>query len=119
MLNADANLVVFRSVASELVADDFNATQDIFACPFTPEEVVINPHPEFACEAVVNSDGVTELSWNTEPGRAYRVQVTDDLGAATWNDLSRTVILVGSRASLSDPTATAAAQRFYRVVLVE
>ncbi len=119
VLNADGNRVVFRSLASELVAGDFNATQDVFAYLFTPVVVVVDPHPVFECDALVTGDGATEVSWKAAPGRAYRVQFKDDLGAPVWSELAGTVGILGSRARISDATAGGVRQRFYRVALVE
>jgi Tol biopolymer transport system component len=111
--------IVFRSGASDLVAGDDNATEDVFTCAFAPEAVVAAPHPTFDCQAVSTGPTETELRWGATPGHAYRVQFKDDLGAATWADLPGTVAVLGRRAAFVDVTMRGAGQRFYRVVVVD
>jgi len=119
VISADGRFIAYHSWAGDLVAGDFNTTQDVFAYLFTPAGVVVDPHPVFECGAVVTGDGATEVSWNAAPGRAYRVQFEDDLSAPAWTDLDGTVGILGSGARISDATAGGVRQRFYRVALVE
>lgn len=79
----------------------------------------LNPLSRFACAAQRLVSGEVEVSWPASPGRGYRVQFQDELGPANWNDWSGLVTIVGQRATLVEATTGAAAQRFYRITLVE
>jgi len=61
--------------------------------------------------------GATTVYWNAVAGRTYVVQYKDDL-ATDWTNLPASVTSGSTTASTQDPTAPAAAQRFYRVLLV-
>jgi hypothetical protein len=58
--------------------------------------------------------GELVLTWTTQPGRIYRVQAKEDLGAPVWNDLME-VTAAGSTESRPVPL-TGSPQAFYRVV---
>jgi len=62
--------------------------------------------------------GSLNLTWNTEPGRNYRVQFKDDLNALTWTDLAGDVPASSVTASKVDNTVGSAAHRFYRIELL-
>jgi hypothetical protein len=111
-LNGD--LVVFLSLDARFGPDDFNSIQDLFACPFTPDAIVVDPHPEFA----LAWEGSTTLVWNASPGRAYRVQHTEDLANPAWTDWPGTVTIIGARAWIHDSSRDPNSRRFYRVRLV-
>ncbi len=57
--------------------------------------------------------GQMTFTIETIPGRTYRVQYTDDLGAVAWTSLGPDFVAANPYASLSDPAR--AAHRFYRV----
>jgi Tol biopolymer transport system component len=61
------------------------------------------------------SGGSTGLYWGASPGKSYRVEYKDDLGAATWKELSR-VMATSTSASAVDASPDSS-HRFYRVVL--
>ncbi len=62
--------------------------------------------------------GSTTVLWSAVPGRSYRVQFKDDLGAADWSELAGTVIASGTTAGKADVTASGQVRRFYRVLLI-
>jgi hypothetical protein len=55
------------------------------------------------------------LSWNTSPGKNYRIQYTEDAKASVWLDLTGNIIASG--ASLSSNVPMIGGNRFYRVVM--
>jgi len=65
------------------------------------------------------SSGVIHIAFSSMGDRKYRLQFKDRLEDAAWLNLPDIVTSPPFEAILSDPTATNAAQRFYRVVLVE
>ena len=63
--------------------------------------------------------GDVSVSWKAAPGRSYRVQYKDELSETNWKDLTGTVAVVGTRASIVDKTVGTVGRRFYRVTLAE
>jgi hypothetical protein len=61
---------------------------------------------------------VSTIHHRTIPGRRYRLQYKERLESSTWID-GDSVMATGAPMLLTDSTATHAAQRFYRVVLVD
>jgi hypothetical protein len=59
----------------------------------------------------------TSFTFDSIPGRAYRVFYTDDLSASTWRQLGPDFVSANRTVSLTDPVS--APQRFYRVYLLE
>lgn len=78
----------------------YNPSQGSFATLLSPAQVI-------RVSAKMAASGVS-LSWNSEPGATYRVQVLED---GVWRDASGTV----SNAEWTDPETTQRAHRFYRV----
>ena len=60
--------------------------------------------------------GARLLLWSGNPARSYRVEFKDDLGAVGWTALSGTISWNGSTASILDPSASSATNRYYRVL---
>ncbi len=60
----------------------------------------------------------TRLLWSAIPGRTYRVQHTDTLGAGQWVDAPEMVTAAGTTGTWLDAEAGGGGERFYRVVLV-
>jgi hypothetical protein len=70
-----------------------------------------------AIQSITPTDGVITLSWRARAGTVYRVQFTDDLAFAEWQDLVPDVTATGPTASATDtPPGT---HRFYRILVVE
>ena len=59
------------------------------------------------------------ITWITEPDRVYQIQFTDELANPGWQNLGAPVKASATSAAWTDPTANLAAQRFYRVVLIQ
>jgi hypothetical protein len=59
-------------------------------------------------------DGQTTFTFDTIPGRTYRVYYKDAVDAPTWTQLDRDFVAANESTSISDPTALP--QRYYAVV---
>ncbi len=80
----------------------------------------MNPASRFSPQAgVLPGTGQITITWQSAPGRSYRVQYKDDLSQTNWNDLEGGVIVNGSSAVCWDTRARTSNQRFYRIILVE
>ena len=66
-----------------------------------------------------NVIGVSTIHHRTVFGRWYRLQYKERLESPTWIDVGDAVMATGAPMRLPDSTATNAAMRFYRAVLVE
>jgi hypothetical protein len=101
--SGDGRMLMFSSWGSDLVAGDFNQSNDLFAFAFLYAAITAN-----------SGVGPT-LSWPVSPNQTYSVEYKDDLGDANWHPLPGTVTITGSRGSLTDSTLVSG-HRFYRIV---
>jgi hypothetical protein len=58
------------------------------------------------------------LTWQTTPGRQYRLEYKADLSAPDWQPLGSVRVALGTTLDFSD-NPEGSPQRFYRVVQVE
>ena len=58
------------------------------------------------------------FTWAASAGQKYRVQFKNNLSDAQWQTLGSDVTATNTRAITSDPSLGSAAQRFYRLLLV-
>ncbi|HKI72966.1 MAG TPA: hypothetical protein VKA81_11345 [Verrucomicrobiae bacterium] len=117
-ISTDGTTIVFRSVASDLIAGDFNNTQDVFLfrVPTNP----MNAASKFSAQAsVLPGANQVAITWESVPGWSYQVQYKTDLSETNWSDLPGGVAVNGSRGASVDSTVIGSSQRFYRVKLVE
>jgi hypothetical protein len=77
------------------------------------------PQPLLATPVFQPGQGSVVLTWNSIPGRKYRVQVKSDLAAPIWINLGSILTATGPTESITDLTASMSSQRFYRVVMVD
>ncbi len=63
-------------------------------------------------------DGKPQVNWFSEPGKRYRVQFTPSLTSPAWRDLPGDIVADHDTAFKTDDSASAAPERFYRVVEV-
>jgi hypothetical protein len=70
----------------------------------------------FLVRAVDANTNRVILSWDSMPGRTYRVQFKDVLDAATWTQMGGDIAAPGSSTSITNVVPPA--QRFYRILLV-
>lgn len=110
LFGGDGQTLLFASWASDLAAQDFNGSADLFA--FNPY-----PAPPFSVQAVAGSTAGQPplITWPIAPGRTYGVQFKNNLEDANWQNLAGAVNILGAQGFLNDP-APPGAQRFYRVV---
>jgi len=73
--------------------------------------------PAPAIQSLRITNGVAAITWTAVPGGTYRLQFKDSLDSATWHDLADTPA-TASTISTTDLVGTAA-QRFYRVLLLQ
>ena len=60
------------------------------------------------------------ISFQTIPGKTYRVEYKDDLNAATWQRLTNQDYAAGPATSLTvNDDMTGRSQRFYRIVQLD
>ncbi len=60
------------------------------------------------------------ITWNSEAGSKYRVQVSEDLASDSWEEIGNliTATQASTTAVVSDPSIDGETRRFYRIVLV-
>jgi Tol biopolymer transport system component len=80
----------------------------------------MNPASRFSPQVAASlSTGQIRITWESTPGRSYRVQYKDDLDQPNWNDLNAGVLVTGARATCWDTRSGTSNQRFYRISPVE
>jgi Tol biopolymer transport system component len=110
--SGDGQSLVFESWASDLVAQDFNHSSDLFAYRLYASG------QQSPFSALILSGGAGQgpwLTWPAVPGRSYAVQFKNALGDNQWQPLNQGVTVLGTQAYLNDLSA-GAGPRFYRVV---
>jgi len=113
VFSADGQTIAFQSLASDLIAADFNRRSDVFAYRL----VSTNSVPAFQVVIVpgANPSQTCQLTWPVVPGKSYRVQFKNNVDDATWQDFSGGIVIVGNQGWL-DHSTSGAATRYYRVV---
>lgn len=84
------------------------------------QEVVVGTAPNSAASAFrpvpsYPSGGAPALAFPSVTGRSYTLEAKDDLTSGAWTAVQGPVAGTGSPLSLTDPTATGVARRFYRL----
>ncbi len=64
------------------------------------------------------ASGQWRITWNSYPGRVYRVRYKDDLSSSTWTTLGNDITANGSIASITNNIASPR-HRFYQVLLMQ
>jgi hypothetical protein len=77
---------------------------------------LLQPPPP-AIQSLRLTNGVAAISWSAVPGGTYRLQYKDTLNSPIWHDLGD-ISATGSTISTTDIVGVAA-QRFYRVLLLQ
>ena len=75
--------------------------------------ILVTNAPNLTSASLTN--GNFKLSWNSVPGRIYRIQWKQQLNDAAWNDLTDIAASTNST-SFTDPITQQ--QRFYRAIVV-
>lgn len=65
------------------------------------------------------SSGPVQIFWSAVPGKTYRVQFKASVSDPTWNDLAGDITATDATGVKEDASVGAAAQRYYRVLLVQ
>ncbi len=89
------------------------------ATPGAPNQVVPTEWPEIRIQEVHfdPATGVT-LTWDSLPGRTYRVRHREELGNDSWTELPTDVQAQSTTSSLTDPSTEGVGFRFYQILLV-
>ena len=66
-------------------------------------------------QAVTLTDGMLDLTWSTEAGGMYQLQLSSDLSSSNWTNLGGPLTAAGATLSSTD-SVTNSPRRFYRVV---
>ena len=103
VFSGDGHTLVFRSWGTDLVAGDFNQSQDLFAFAFLYAAVT------------ADNGGNIILNWPAAPDQTFGVQYKNDLTDPAWNTAAGSVTIIGHRGYLTD-TALTPGHRFYRIV---
>jgi Tol biopolymer transport system component len=112
VFSADAQTLVFQSWASDIIAQDFNYSSDVFAFSLYSS----SPIPLFSASLVpgASPEQGPWIIWPVLPGKTYSVQFKNTLSDALWQPLNGSVTVVGNQAYLNDPSP-GSGPRFYRV----
>lgn len=125
--SSSGQTLVFQSVASDILSQDFNHSMDIFALDFIPAGAANPTNAAAELNAQIIFGGVPGLAagtppsnpvivWPALPGISYGLQFKNDLNDANWQSLVGNVILVGTNGYAMD-LAPVTGQRFYRFIL--
>ena len=107
LFSADSRTVFFLSHATDLVDGDRNESMDVFKV-----QILDNGSGPLLVLQRDHAAGKARLLWTPTPGKAYRVDFTDDFNAGPWQTLPGNPDPSGS----VDLDVTSAANRFFRVV---
>jgi Tol biopolymer transport system component len=105
VFSGNGRTLLFQSWASDLAANDFNQSSDLFAFVFLYASIAPGAGP---------GAGPT-ISWPAVPGQSYHVQFKNNLGDNNWQEVAGTVTITENLGYLTDP-APDANNRFYRIV---
>jgi hypothetical protein len=111
--SGDSQTLVFPSWASDLAAQDFNQSANLFSLGIYPSIAAL---PFIGQIIFVPASGQNPvLSWPAVAAKTYQVQYKDNLNDAIWQNMNGSVTVVSNRASATDPVPSSS-QRFYRIV---
>lgn len=105
LFSPDGQALLFQSWASDLVPQDFNQADDLFAV--TLLYVGISP--------TANGNPGFSLNWTWAPGKSYHVQSKANLTDAAWLEATGIITTNGAKAYFNGIGA-GATQAFYRVL---
>ena len=113
VFSGDGQTLVLESWGSDLVAQDFNHSKDVFAILLRSSGSI--PVFQVAVLAGTPPGPGCWFTWPILPGKSYRVQFKNSLSDANWQDFSGLTSLIGQQGYFNDPTP-GAPQRFYRII---
>jgi Tol biopolymer transport system component len=110
--SGDSQTLVFPSWASDLAAQNFNQSANLFSLGIYPAIAAL---PFIGQLIFVPASGQKPvLSWPAVAGKNYQVQYKDNLTDLTWQNMNGSVTVVSNRASTCD-LAPNPGHRFYRI----
>ncbi len=127
VFSGDGLTLAFQSAASDLIANDFNNSSDIFAFDLIALPGTglggfgaTNSIPPFSIQlngiggSVQNPSPV--LNWPLVSGKSYQAQFKDSVSDSTWQNVNGGVVFIGNTGYIND-LSPSQGQRFYRIVL--
>jgi hypothetical protein len=78
----------------------------------TTFSVVVVPPPRFS--SITSAGGTNTLTWQTFPGKSYRVEYKNDLNNSEWSVLGSDLVAAGNSLSITN-SAAGIPRRFYRI----
>jgi hypothetical protein len=114
--NIGACTVMLPALTTSAARIQVQAEGNIFFA-ISPGNFSITPPLNPVLQPLQCANGVARLTWTALPGRSYRVQYKSTLAAATWTDILPNITASSTTASATN-AAGAAAQRYYRVLLL-
>ena len=120
---ADGQTVSFQTWASDLTANDFNQSSDLFLLKIVNPFDSTNPPPVLTVQIILNtgSGGSSpvpaspQITWAAAPGFGYQVQYKTNLTDDGWLPVNGSVVIEGGQGYVID-LAPDPDHRFYRIV---
>ncbi len=96
----------------------FLSVDNVVVTSLTTSTNFFSPPPAPEIESIALDQIGFVINWTAETGRTYRLQFTESLAAAAWNDVFPDVLASGATVTVTNSIGNAP-QRFYRVLLVQ
>lgn len=93
---------------------EIGQVQDTFTLFKNPPSAT--PASSFRITSAAVENSVVRLTWNSEPGKSYIIQRTEDLVNPNWQPVSNRLPAAGAITSWSGPTPPGDGSAYYRVV---
>jgi hypothetical protein len=104
----------YMQVAAKLETDPTSPNNLL---PISGSELALYADPHASLPLVARlalSSNALSLSWNSQTGRLYRIQFTDDL-SSNWANLQGDILAVGTNTVVNQPLSHGLSSRFYRI----
>jgi len=111
IFSRDGQALLFQSVASDLVTNDWNRASDLFEFNLYTGGLIPTFYVQLSAPAGQNST----LLWPVLAGKTYQVQFKNNLSDPVWQTLPGNVTILGSTGYFKDNTPVNG-QRFYQIV---
>jgi Tol biopolymer transport system component len=107
VFSGDGQTLFLQSWASDITANDFNHSGDIFSFKLYSTAWIVS--------SAISSGQPLKIIWTVAPGYTYRVQYKDNLTDPVWLELNGTTTVVSDNEYVTD-LASNPNQRFYRII---
>jgi len=111
LFSGDGQTLLFQSVATDLVTNDWNRASDLFAFNLYAGGLI----PTFYVQLGASAGQNPTLLWPVLAGKTYQVQFKNNLSDPAWQTLPGSVTILGGTGYFTD-TTPAIGQRFYQVM---